>query len=382
MAIGHTLQRYLLREVARAFLAAVGLAVSVLFVLRIVEFVDLAFARGVPARLVGALAGYIVPSYLEIALPMAALLAVVVVFARLGSDCELLALRAAGLELKQLARPLLAFSVGVALISLVLGVWTRPWANRGIEATTYEMARTRLTASLRAGVFNTWFGGVILFVDELDSKTGAMRNVMLAEEREEYGRKSIFASGGVVESDENARTAYLKLRRGSLLTYHPSGKYHDKTDFDLLELHLDLAEERGIDFMDNGGPSAMSFPRLLEERRERLARGETAIEETIELHRKFVLPAAALLLPFLGVPLGAAGRRGVKSRGLLVSTIVVLVYYLMLSGAVTVSREQMLPTAVAMWLPDVLLAAFAVATFRRATTEKPLVISPRRRARA
>lgn len=376
--MGHTLERYLLREVSRAFLAAVGLAVSVLFVLRIVEFVDLAFARGVPPRLVGALAAFIVPSYLEIALPMGALLAVVVVFARLGSDGELLAMRAAGLALRQLARPLVAFSVAVALLSLVLGVWARPWANRGIEATTYRMARTRLTASLREGVFNTWFGGVILFVDELDSKTGFMRNVMLAEEREEFGRKTIFASDGLVESNEDARTAYLRLRNGSLLTYHASGKYHDKTDFDSMELNLDLVEDGDLDVMDNG-PASMSLARLLEERRLRLERGESAIEETIELHRKLVLPAAALLLPFIGVPLGAVGRRGVKSRGLLLSTIVVLAYYLSLTGAVTIAREQLVPAPVAMWLPDVLLAVLAFVLFRRASGERPLALPLRSR---
>jgi len=379
---GRTLGRYLLREVSVAFVAAIGLAVSVLFVLRMVEFVDLAFARGVPARLVGALAAYIVPSYLEIALPMAALLAVVVVFARLGSEGELLAIRAAGIDLRRLARPLLTFSVSVALLSLVLGVWTRPWANRGIESTTYDMARTRLTASLRAGVFNTWFGGVILFVDELEPGTGVMRNVMLAEEREEFGRKTIFASDGRVESQKDARRAYLQLRNGSLLTYHLSGKYHDKTDFDLLELNLDMAEERGLDLMDNGGPSAMSISRLLAVRRDRIARGESAIEETIELHRKLVLPAAALLLPFVGVPLGAVGRRGVKSRGLLLSTIVVLVYYLLLTASVTVAREQVMPAAVAMWLPNVLLASLAVVLFRRVAAEKPLFALPRRRASA
>lgn len=370
MATGHTLQRYLLREVTGAFLAAVGLAVSVLFVLRIVEFVDLAFARGVPGRLVGALAGYIVPSYLEIALPMGALLAVVVVFARLGADGELLAMRASGLALPQLARPLIGFSLGVAVLSLVLGVWARPWANRGIEHTTYQMARTRLTASLRSGVFNTWFGGVILFVDELDSRTGGMRNVMLAEEREEYGRKTIFASNGRVESNEDARTAYLELKDGSLLTYHASGKYQDKTDFDTLELNLDLAEESGLDRTTAGGPAAMSLDVLLAERDARLSRGEPAIEETIELHRKLVLPAAALLLPFIGVPLGSVGRRGVKSRGLLLSTIVALGYYLALTGAVTVARQQLVPTAVAMWTPDLVLAALGIAMFRRESAEK------------
>lgn len=360
-------------------MAAIGLAVSVLFVLRIVEFVDLAFARGVPAGLVGALAAYIIPSYLEIALPMAALLAVVVVFARLSSDGEMLALRASGLELKQLATPLITFSLFVAMTSLVLGVWARPWANRGIESTTYEMARTRLTASLRPGVFNTWFGGVILFVDDLDPTTGTMRNVMLAEEREEFGRKTIFAGGGQVESNKDARTANLKLRDGSLLTYHASGKYHDRTDFGSLELNFNLAQEPGLDLVDRGGPSSMSLPRLLEERRERIGRGESAIEETIELHRKLVLPAAALLLPFVGVPLGAVGRRGVKSRGLLLSTIVVLVYYLMLTGAVTVAREEILPTAAAMWTPDLLLATLTIVLFRRAANEKRFVFPSLRR---
>jgi lipopolysaccharide export LptBFGC system permease protein LptF len=235
------------------------------------------------------------------------------------------------------------------------------------------MARTRLTASLRAGVFNTWFGGVILFVDEIDSRAGSMRNVMLAEEREEFGRKTIFATDGHVESNANARTAYLRLRSGSLLTYHASGKYHDKTDFDSLELNLDLVEERGLDLMDNGGPAAMPIGRLLEARRVLLANGQSAIEETIELHRKVVLPAAALLLPFIGVPLGAAGRRGVKSRGLLLSTIVVLIYYLAITAAVTIAREQVVPTSVAMWLPNVLLAALAVVLFRRASSERPLV---------
>lgn len=370
--MARTLERYVLGEVTRAFVAAVGLAVSVLFVLRIVEFVDLAFSRGVPARLVGALAAYVVPSFLEIAVPMAALLAVVVVFARLGADGELLALRASGLRLGQVTRPLVVFSLLVAMTSLVLGVWARPWANRGIHDTTVEMARTRLTASLRPGVFNAWFGGVVLFVDALDPGSGEMQNVMLSEERERYGRKTVFASSGFVESNENADTAYLLLRSGSLLTYHPSGKYHDKTDFGSIEMNLDMADDTVVESQGASGPSALDFSALLAERRERLARGDDAMEETLELHRKLVLPVAALFLPFVGVPLGAAGRRGVKSRGLVISTAVVLLYYLMLTGAVTLARQQTVPIALAMWTPNVLLAVVAVTLFRRASAERPL----------
>jgi len=371
--LGRTLQRYLLREVRATFAVGMALAVAVLFVLRMVEFVDLAFARGVPSRLVLALAGYIVPSYLEVALPMAALLSVVVVFARLSADGELIALRASGIGLRQLARPLIVFGVLTAALSLVLGVWARPWANRGIEHATFEMARTRLTAALRPGVFNSWFGGVILYVEHLDAKSGQMQRVLLSEEREEYGRKTIFAGAGQVQSNEDARTAYLQLLDGSLITYHVSGKYHDKTDFDSLELNLDMTEDTGVDLAAQGGPPAMRIGDLLARRDEKMSRGEPAIEESIELHRKLVLPVAALLLPLVGVPLGASGRRGVKSRGLVTSVIVVLLYYLMLTGAVTLAREQTVATAVAMWLPNIVLGLLGLWMFRRTAAERPLL---------
>ncbi|HYC57912.1 MAG TPA: LPS export ABC transporter permease LptF [Candidatus Binatia bacterium] len=376
--MGSTLQRYLLREVRGAFVAGMALAVAILFVLRMVEFVDLAFARGVPSRLVLALAGYIIPSYLEVALPMAALLSVVVVFARLSAEGELIALRASGINLPQLSRPLFAFGLATAALSLVLGVWLRPWANRGIEQTTYKMARTRLTAALRPGVFNSWFGGVILYVDHLDSKTGHMQRVLLSEERDAYGRKTIFAGEGRVESNEDARTAYLQLAGGSLITYHASGKYHDKTDFDSLELNLDMTEDTGVDLAKQGGPPAMRLGDLLAKRTELLARGESAIEESVELQRKFVLPVAALLLPLVGVPLGVSGRRGVKSRGLVLSVAVVLLYYLLLTAAMTLARQQTAPPWAAMWLPNVVLGLLGAWMFQRAAQERPLLSFPRR----
>jgi lipopolysaccharide export LptBFGC system permease protein LptF len=143
-----------------------------------------------------------------------------------------------------------------------------------------------------------------------------------------------------------------------------------------------MAEQSGLDAANAGGPAAMTMPRLLEERRAKLGRGESAMEETIELHRKLVLPVAALLLPFVGLPLGALGRRGVKSRGLVLSTMVVLVYYLLLTGAVTVAREEILPVAVAMWIPDLLLAVFAAALFQRVSSERPFAMPIVRKVRA
>ena len=148
--MGRTLRRYVLGEIGTTFLAGLAMAICVLFVLRIMGFIDLVFARGVPGDQVMALAGYIVPSFLEIALPMAMLLSVVVGIGRMQSDGEITAMSASGLSLGQLTRPVFRLSFLIALASLTLGVFVRPWANRNIERTSYEMARKRLTATLRA----------------------------------------------------------------------------------------------------------------------------------------------------------------------------------------------------------------------------------------
>jgi lipopolysaccharide export system permease protein len=365
--MGSTLRRYVLGEVRKAFLAGLAMAVCVLFVLRIMGFVDLVFARGVPGDQVLALAGYIVPSFLEIALPMAMLLSVVVGIGRLQSDGEVTAMSAAGLSLTQLARPVFRISFVVALASLALGMYVRPWANRNIERTSYDMARTRLTANLRPGVFNSWFGGVIIYIDQLDPDTGLMKHVVLSDERDEQGPRTLFAREGRVVSHEDRQEAYLSMRDGALLSYHDNTDYYDRTDFTSFELYLELREEAESQRPADHEPTAMSWPALLESREALVTAGKPAIEETIEIQRKLVLPVATCLLPLIGVPLAISRTRTARSRGLVVSISVILVYYLLLTGAVTVAREQRMDAVVAMWLPNVaLVVASAYVFIRRA----------------
>jgi lipopolysaccharide export system permease protein len=97
---------------------------------------------------------YVFPSFLEVTIPMAILLGVVVAFARFSSDGELLAMRAAGVSLWQLARPALAMGTIAGAATLVMAQWASPWAQRRITETTYEIAKTRATAALRPRMFN------------------------------------------------------------------------------------------------------------------------------------------------------------------------------------------------------------------------------------
>jgi lipopolysaccharide export system permease protein len=371
--MGKTLRRYLARELAMAFLAGLALSTFVLAIMRIMELVDLAFARGVPASRVGALFGYMLPSYLEITLPMAFLLSIVVAFGRLTRDGEIVAMYSSGLNLRQLVRPIFGFAVLVAAFAFVLAVFTRPWATRRIDETISEMARTRFTAALRPGVFSSWLEGVVIYVGAVEPDTGQLTWVMLADEREPAGRRTIFATEGRLQTDDQREVAFLQMRDGTILRSLGAADSYDRTDFGAFDLTLEF--DPMIDEHTERGampPRQLRWRELLEARDRRRAAGASAIEEEIEIQRKLVVPAGTLLLPLIAVPLGVQRSRAVRSRALVVSVCTILVYYLMLTLAVTTARENTMTPAVAMWLPNVAMLVFGAYVFVRAMRDRPL----------
>src|SRR6476660_198272 len=91
--MGPTLRRYFLHEVAVPFLFGIGVFTFILLVARMLKLVELVVNRGVPLVEIGKLFAYILPTFLEVTVPMALLLAVLLSVGRLSSDSEIVALR-------------------------------------------------------------------------------------------------------------------------------------------------------------------------------------------------------------------------------------------------------------------------------------------------
>jgi hypothetical protein len=75
--VGKTLRRYVLSEILGVLFLGLVLTTFVLATVQILDLVDLAFAKGVPASRVLRVFGYMIPSYLELTFPMALLLSIV-----------------------------------------------------------------------------------------------------------------------------------------------------------------------------------------------------------------------------------------------------------------------------------------------------------------
>jgi lipopolysaccharide export system permease protein len=316
---------------------------------------------------------YVLPAFFEVTLPMAALLGVVIAFARLSSDGEMLALRGCGLSLWQLARPALFAGLMAGLATLLVAGWVRPWSERRAGEAVYDIAKTRATAALRPKVFQSLVDGLVLYAETVDPSQQRLDGVLISDERDRNEHTTVIAAAARMVSDEQAKVVYLRLTDGTSVTYHRAHDSYDTTAFASFEVNLDLSHGLAPASNDGARPSQM-FPHELIAARSR-ADGP-GLDATLELHRRMAYAVAAVLLALMGVPLGMQPSRAVKARGLSVSLLVILAYYVLFSAAVGLAHGGVLPPALAMWVPDAVTAAVVLAMFARAAADRAPYPSP------
>src|SRR5690606_3851030 len=118
-------------------------------------------------------------------LPMSLLFSVLMTYARLSSDSEIIAMRSVGLSMYTLTMPAIILGVLLALVSAHTSFQIGPWGNRQFELLITKLANSKVTATLREGTFSEGFFDLVVYADEIDSKTGHMSKVFIYNEQDE-----------------------------------------------------------------------------------------------------------------------------------------------------------------------------------------------------
>lgn len=360
-----TLRRYLLREIAVPFALGLAVVTLILLIARILKLVELVVNRGVPFLQVVKLFSYILPAFLEVTVPMALLLSVLIAFGRLSSDSEITALHASGLSLYQLAPPVGVLATILTILCLGLSLFLRPWANDLLRTGLYDIAKTRASAGIRQGVFNDEFAGLVIYVDAIEQPGDQLRGVLIADARDPRQKDTVLAKYGMLVSDEVAQHLTLRLYDGQVHTHYRRDRSYHRTDFDHYDITLDLEDALAKIEMRQREPSELPLAELQAAIHDKQMGGEGAYHERVELHRRLSIPFACLGFAAIAIPLGIRPTRSVRSRGLAISLGLILGYYLVLSLAQNLGERGTIPAAIAMWTPNSVLAVLAALLFQR-----------------
>ena len=352
------LDRLILREMATAFLVGLMVFTFVLLTNKILRLVELIVNKGVGILTVLKLFLYIIPYSLVVTIPMSVLLATLATFTRLSADGELIAMRGAGLGPTRLTRPAFAFGILTTVLALVISIWILPYSNQAFKGLVFDMARRQVAVGIQEGVFNSLFDGLILYVGRLDPRTSEMEGVFLVDNRNPAERRTIIARSGQFTSDQSQLRINLALRDGSIhLTGSEAvGRYRLLT-FQSYALTLDAGRSLPDPMQRSLGEQELTLGQLRERAAALRAQGQNYHPPVVQFHKKLAIPISCALFALVGVPLGSRIRRGGRGVSLAVSVGCALGYYILIVAGEGLGDRGKLPEVLAMWLPNLLIAA-------------------------
>jgi lipopolysaccharide export system permease protein len=372
--MGKTLNRYVFQEMLTPFFLGLAVFTSILLIARILKLVELVVNRGIPFFDMLKIFACILPAFLEVTVPMALLLALLLAFSRLSADRETLAIKTSGISLYQVAVPVAVFVLFACLLTLFLTLHARPWGNTALKAALYEATKTRATAGLQEKVFNTDFDGLVLYVEEIHPPGTRLQGVMVADRHDSQQHNTIFARTGLLIPNEQTHSLTLRLLDGTIHSFLSQERSYHRTNFTVYDVTLSLATALAAMKTRDKNPQEMTFPELNQAINRKRAAGFSANAERVEFHRRFSIPFACVAFALVGVPLGMQPARTARARGFTLSLALIFLYYVFLTIGEDLGRKGILPTALALWLPNLVLGGIGACLFLRAAREAPLLV--------
>lgn len=361
-----TIDRYVAREVVGPFLMGVGLLTFALVTGKLLKLTEMVVNHGVGLGQVLSLIGYIMPAFLELTLPMAVLLGVLLGFGRMSGDRELIAARACGISLYRLAVPVMVVALAVYALDSWFAFSGRPWANSRLASELYNLSRTRSTAGLKEKIFDRTFPGLVLYADRISSN-GTMRGVLISDARNANQQNTIIAQRGIILPDKHLNTITLRLFDGSIFGVDSTDQGSHITSFRIYDLNVE--PEAGLGGTERE-PEEMSYGELSRAVATARAAGKPDYVAEAEMASKYTVPMATLLFALIGVPLGLKPARGGQSERFGIAIALIFLYYILMRMGRTLAERGSLEAFVAMAIPDLVFAGLAVWMFYRSATDR------------
>ena len=348
----------------------------ILLIARILKLIELVVTRGVPLLQIGKLFGLIFPTFLEMTIPMALLLGIFLGLGRLSSDQEILALKASGVSPVQILLPIGAIALLISLITLLITTKVRPAAHAALKKELYTIAKSRVASGLKEKVFNDDFPKILIYIEELIPPGDTAKGILIVDRRNPDRERDIFGKVAFIFSDEESQTINLKLFEGTVYEKDEKRPGFSRTHYNTYDFNLDPEEALGPGQQKERPPKEMSLHRLRKTIVEKQEAGLSVTPELMELHLRFSFAFAPMVLSLLAVSLVMLPTRSCASRswGFALCLSWLLVYYGLLSTGKALGGREILPAALATWVPNIVLGLIAMQFFRKAWNESPLLI--------
>jgi len=361
---------YILKEILPIFLIGIMVFTIILLMDKMLKLIELIVTRGVSLSDILMLLLFLSPSFLVFTIPMSVLLSTLISFGRLSGDSEITAFKASGLSLYQLFLPVCIFSIAAYLLTTVCVFYGLPWGNRGFRTTLYKIAQSKADIEIKERVFNDMFDGLVVYVEKVPIQGQKMEGILIYDERDQENTNTIFAKEGFLSSNPKSQEVILRLFNGDIHRFDSRANIYQKIKFDAYDLKLELAKAFtaiGRKLKDK----EMSIDEIKGKMEGIKQKGGDITSLDVELHKRYAFPFACIVFALIGVPLGIQPRRSGRSYGFVFSILLLLGYYISLTGSEILALRGTIPPYMAGWAPNVIFGAFGIYLLIKMAKESP-----------
>ena len=366
-----TLSRYILREHVSPFFSSLTLIVF-LFVLNFAfQILGKILGKGIELRVILEFFLYNIAWILAMAVPMAALIATLMAFGRLAGDHEITALKASGVGLPRLVRPVLIAGTLLMVALIAYNNWVLPEFNYRSSLLRRSIMRKQPTMQMEESLFLFDVPDYVIHSRHVNHETRRMSGVTIFDESDSKMQTTILADSADLLFEEQHARFNLHLYDGQIHrnTWKDPDSY-SMIDFESCDLYI---EARGMVLQrqtskyrgDREQTIAQMLERIQEWHERDPVRNERRIRSYwVEIHKKLSLPVAILVFILIGAPLGIkSGSGGIGMSGGL-SVAFFLIYWIFLIGGEDLADRGFVPPWVAMWTPNMLLGLAGIYLMR------------------
>jgi LPS export ABC transporter permease LptG len=366
--------RYIVGAMAPYIFLSWLMLTAILLAQQAARMAELVIYADLPFSLFASIGAALLPGVLIFSIPLATLAGIIVGYSRMGSDSEIVAMRAAGVGSWTMIWPALLIGLFFTGATAYLHLKEAPEAARDLERIALQGALAKLESPVEPRTFST-LPRYVIYVRDGDRQLGTWGRVFIFAQGSDRNEIYTARSGRIDSSGEQSELVLTDVLAtkfpNSNATTQPQTPTRNPLDSDGQKSYV-VERSAQLRFSINTGRAeiieklnrqdlnadAMDWSDL----RERAVSGTPAQQkEAVRiLNRRAALSVAPFFFALLAAVLGLRIRRGGRSAGILLTLIVVIVYYLFSLLGESLARVGTVSPYIGPWLATVFIFALSL----------------------
>ena len=352
------LDKYILMQVIELFLMGVCVFTSIIFAsdtfITLIKQISL---YGIPFNVALIMIILNLPSVVVMTIPMGVLLSTVMTLNKLCLSSEITVMRACGIGLNRIAKPIFVFAIAMSIFSFFINENVVPaMTHQAKDLALWALGQKNIPDGRQNFVFKELRDGNYLkrlfYVGYCEDKV--LHNVTVLDVSKEGTIQVLQAKEGATSPEG------WKFDKAALYTVDSEGKILNTAMFEesTINFGLDMTKE-----LNNNVAKELNFRKLLKYIATNTMPEKQKRQLLVELYDKIALPVTTIAFVLIGVPLAITPPRVRYNRGFLFSILIIFIYYLIRALSISFGEAGSLMPFLAAWMPNIVLTIWGMALY-------------------